>query len=58
MGYGASAVNPYLALDTLFSLRDQGVIKSSLSNEAVVKKYTKAIGSGFGIRRLHAVASF
>jgi glutamate synthase (NADPH/NADH) large chain len=46
LGYGAAAVNPYLALESLYELRNEGVLKSSLSNEEVVAKYTKAVGSG------------
>ena len=46
LGYGAAAVNPYLALETMFELRDEGVIKPELSNDDVVAKYVKAIGSG------------
>ena len=46
LGYGAAAVNPYLALETLYELRDAGVINAALSNEQVVAKYTKAVSSG------------
>ncbi|MFT5506921.1 MAG: glutamate synthase (NADPH/NADH) large chain, partial [Gammaproteobacteria bacterium] len=46
LGYGAAAVNPYLALETLYELRDAAVIKADLSNHQIVDKYVKAIGSG------------
>ena len=46
LGYGASAVNPYLALETLYELRDAGVIEAQLSNEQIVAKYIKAVSSG------------
>ncbi len=46
IGYGAAAVNPYLALETMYELRDEGVIKSGLSNDDVVAKYIKAVSSG------------
>lgn len=46
IGYGAAAVNPYLALESMFGLRDEGVIDSKLSNEQIIKKYTYAVGSG------------
>ena len=46
LGYGAAAVNPYLALETMYELRDEGVIKSELSNDDVVGKYIKAVSSG------------
>lgn len=46
LGYGAAAVNPYLAFESMYELRDEGVVSSSLSNQQVVAKYTKAVGSG------------
>ncbi|MFT4822789.1 MAG: glutamate synthase (NADPH/NADH) large chain [Halioglobus sp.] len=46
LGYGAAAVNPYLALETLYALRDEGVVNPKLSNEKLIAKYTKAVGSG------------
>ena len=46
IGFGAAAINPYLALETMYELRDEGVIKKELTNEQVVAKYIKAIGSG------------
>jgi glutamate synthase (NADPH/NADH) large chain len=46
LGYGAAAVNPYLALETLYELRDAGVVDAEQSNQQLVAKYTKAIGSG------------
>ncbi|OUS29228.1 glutamate synthase subunit alpha [Gammaproteobacteria bacterium 45_16_T64] len=46
LGYGAAAVNPYLALETMYALRDESVIKSDLTNEQVVDKYVKAVSSG------------
>ena len=46
LGYGAAAINPYLALETLYGLRDEGVVDSELSNEEIVAKYIEAVGSG------------
>ena len=46
IGYGAAAVNPYLAIDTLRDLRDQGVVDPSLSNDGLFAKYKKAVNSG------------
>ena len=46
LGFGAAAVNPYLAIESLFNLRDEGVINSTLSDDEVVGKFTKAVGSG------------
>ncbi|MFA0961508.1 glutamate synthase large subunit [Roseivirga sp. BDSF3-8] len=46
IGYGASAVNPYLALDTLARLNAKGLVEGSPSTEDVFSKYRKAIGYG------------
>jgi glutamate synthase (NADPH/NADH) large chain len=36
LGFGAAAVNPYLAIESLFNLRDEGVINAKLSDNEVV----------------------
>ncbi|MEI6894342.1 MAG: glutamate synthase large subunit [Colwellia sp.] len=46
IGYGAAAVNPYLALESMYGLRDEGVLDKALSNEQITAKYTAAVGSG------------
>ena len=46
IGYGAAAVNPYLAFETLFELRDEGVINTSFSNEELIRRYRKAVNGG------------
>ncbi|MBD1389695.1 glutamate synthase large subunit [Neiella sp. HB171785] len=46
IGYGASAVNPYLAIETLNEMRNEGVVDPELSDSQVLAKYTKAVGSG------------
>jgi glutamate synthase (NADPH/NADH) large chain len=46
IGYGAAAVNPYLALESMYGLRDEGVLDSELSNDQITDKYTAAVGSG------------
>ena len=46
IGYGAAAVNPYLALESMYGLRDEGVLDTKLSNQQISDKYTKAVGSG------------
>lgn len=46
IGYGAAAANPYLAIESLRELRDQGVVDSLFSDEDVFERYTKAIDSG------------
>ena len=40
-GYGAEAVNPYLAFDTVSSLRDQ--VAEEVSEEELHKRYVKAV---------------
>ena len=46
IGYGAAAVNPYLALESMFGLRDEGVLDTNLSNDQITEKYIAAVGSG------------
>jgi glutamate synthase (NADPH/NADH) large chain len=46
IGYGASAVNPYLAIRSIENLHDKGKIDASISKEDAVKNYQKAIGYG------------
>ncbi len=44
-GYGAEAVHPYLALDTLTELAEQGVLPNTDAKKAC-KNFVKAIGKG------------
>ena len=46
LGYGASAVNPYLAIETLEDLHRDGAFPSSYSWDKVFKNYMKAIDKG------------
>lgn len=46
IGYGASAVNPYLAFETINGLKAEGLIKSDLSEEKMQYNFTKAVGDG------------
>ncbi|MDQ8199576.1 glutamate synthase large subunit [Pelagicoccus enzymogenes] len=46
VGYGAAAVNPYLALETLAALRDEGVVDATFDDETLYKRYCKAVNSG------------
>ncbi len=50
IGYGADAVNPYLAYEALWSLRDQGEIDESLDDREVVERYQGAIM--YGMRKV------
>ncbi len=44
-GYGAEAINPYLAFETLTAMKDQLPGKAADDKE-IVKKYIKAVGKG------------
>jgi glutamate synthase domain-containing protein 2/glutamate synthase domain-containing protein 3 len=46
IGYGASAINPYLAIETVEDLADSGELPSSITPEIAVKNYIKAINKG------------
>nr|MBE5725833.1 putative glutamate synthase 1 [Cucujiformia] len=45
-GFGADAVCPYLALELASSLRDQGVLDTSLTDDNICQNYTQAINTG------------
>nr|NVI74091.1 putative glutamate synthase 1 [Cucujiformia] len=46
LGYGADAICPYLALELASSLRDQGVLDTSLTDEAIYQNYAQAMQTG------------
>jgi len=47
IGYGADAINPYLAFETLWGLtRDNTLNGEKFSDEKLVKNYIKAVGKG------------
>ncbi|MCE2392236.1 MAG: glutamate synthase large subunit [Proteobacteria bacterium] len=47
IGYGAAAVNPYLALETLHELVEEGAfVPSDLGYEQAAANYVKAVGKG------------
>jgi glutamate synthase domain-containing protein 2/glutamate synthase domain-containing protein 3 len=46
MGYGASAVNPYLAVETLESMANSGLLPEGVTFEKALKNYIKAINKG------------
>jgi len=46
VGYGASAINPYLALETIHSMNKQGMFYKPLADEEAFGNYQKAIGNG------------
>jgi len=45
-GYGAEAVNPYLAFETLEAMRKAGDLPVDLSKEDAQKRYIKAVNKG------------
>ncbi len=46
IGYGASAINPYLAIETIEDLAARKELLNGISPEAAVKNYIKAVGKG------------
>ncbi len=46
IGYGASAVNPYLAIETLENLAQEGMLPPGVTFEKALKHYKKAINKG------------
>jgi len=46
IGYGASAVNPYLAIETLESMARRGELPSHVTFDKALKNYKKAINKG------------
>ncbi|TLS75123.1 glutamate synthase large subunit [Mariprofundus erugo] len=45
-GYGAEAINPYLAFETLVDMKRQGQLPEDLSEAEIEKRFIKAIGKG------------
>ncbi|MBL0372501.1 glutamate synthase large subunit [Rhizobium sp. KVB221] len=45
-GYGAEAINPYLAFDTLIDMHKKGEFPKEVSEDEVVYRYIKAVGKG------------
>ncbi|QRM56669.1 glutamate synthase large subunit [Sinorhizobium sp. BG8] len=45
-GYGAEAINPYLAFDTLLDMHKRGEFPKEVDAEEVVYRYIKAVGKG------------
>ncbi|MFA5028679.1 MAG: glutamate synthase central domain-containing protein, partial [Candidatus Methylomirabilota bacterium] len=46
LGYGAGAVNPYLALETLEGMQRSGALPEGMTHETAVKNYLKALSKG------------
>ncbi|MBW8444710.1 MAG: glutamate synthase large subunit [Arenimonas sp.] len=45
-GYGAEAINPYLAFDTLLDMHKHGEFPKEVSEDEVVYRFIKAVGKG------------
>ncbi|MEX1241620.1 MAG: glutamate synthase large subunit [Cyclobacteriaceae bacterium] len=45
IGYGASAINPYMAFETIHALNQEGAL-GNITDEECYRNYQKAIGSG------------
>ena len=46
IAFGATAINPYLALSTIYNLREKGVLKTTLDYQQLKKNYIKAVNDG------------
>ncbi len=46
LGYGAAAVNPYMAYESIYEMRDSGAIEEDWSNDELVQRYIKAVNGG------------
>ncbi|MEA3433131.1 MAG: glutamate synthase large subunit, partial [Campylobacterota bacterium] len=46
IGYGANAINPYLAFETIEDMRKRKMIDESISHDQAVENYITAIGKG------------
>ena len=46
IGYGAGAINPYTALESLQELRDEGVVDREWDDATVEKRYLEAVDKG------------
>ncbi|AWM88354.1 glutamate synthase large subunit [Microvirga sp. 17 mud 1-3] len=45
-GYGAEAINPYLAFETIMAMHREGELPGEVDEEEAVKRYIKSIGKG------------
>ena len=46
IGFGATAINPYLAMSSIRDLRETGKLQTELSEEQLKKNYIKAVNDG------------
>jgi len=45
-GYGAEAINPYMAFEVLYDMQRSGLLPDDIPREEIRKRYIKAIGKG------------
>ena len=45
-GYGAEAINPYLAFETLLQMHQDGLFPKEVDEKEVIKRYIKSIDKG------------
>src|ERR1051326_2360076 len=46
IGYGASAINPYLTIETLEDLAGRGYLPGGMTSDVAIKHFIKAINKG------------
>ncbi len=46
LGFGATAINPYLALSSIRDMKESGKLQSALSEDDLKKNYIKAVNEG------------
>ena len=46
LGYGANAINPYLAIDSISRLHDEGYVSSEITEKDAKEHYLKAVKKG------------
>lgn len=46
IGFGATAINPYLALSSIRNMRETGKLKTELTEDELKKNYIKAVNNG------------
>lgn len=46
VGYGADAINPYLAIETLLRMNGENLLKIELTNDEIIKNYKHAVDAG------------
>ena len=45
-GYGAEAINPYMAFEVLYDMQRSGLLPDDIPREEIRKRYIKAVGKG------------